>query len=304
MDRLILLRDTPLCLTRWNDTKKQSLFSELPSPENISLKNEITILRAIRAHAATHHAQDRFFHLLDWDESRTIPQWFTTTTFALGFGCPLEALQCVYPRLPEEFAWLVFVQLLEALEFLHRVCQPAVVHGDLVAGNIMIGYEGEFDDYGGLHSLPKIKLIDFEGAAYCSRREGEAAERYDASLAHTASQPFTADVLGCIDILYGILARHPSIADPVAPKLQDARAFPDVQADDAKLHLLFQTLEASWTRGCGNKPWVLQSLYGYFAPYAYTKLAEIEEAAERAMWDGICDGAGEKFREVKRWFAA
>ncbi|KAF2851635.1 hypothetical protein T440DRAFT_527985 [Plenodomus tracheiphilus IPT5] len=304
MDRLMLLQDAPLSLVKWNEVKKERLFSAMCSSHythvshnstaNKGMKNEIALLKVIRDQSDSHYAQDRFFQLLNWDTSRLTPQWFTTSTFPIG--CTLEELQYHYPSMPEDFTWLVFTQLLEALDFLHNVCDPPIAHGDLFPGNIMIGYpNSESKAIGG---LPQVKLIDFEGSQFSKRDHTLASD--NVTLTDHAYQGFASDILQCISILYIITALHPSISDYKPPVINNSCEFPDIEADSAKLHLLSETLKASQQRAYGNTPWVLQSLYNYFAPRAYEKLANISESAEAQMRDVILDVSRPKFVETQR----
>ncbi|KAH9866055.1 hypothetical protein J1614_008619 [Plenodomus biglobosus] len=353
MERLMLLQDTSLSLIKWDDKKKEKLFSNMCSPhythvseagfglrgsvhyclrtatvtsqrrqfadskgmdidysrltdkiivakvshkpaKNKSMKDEIATLKAIHDQSASHHAQEQFFQLLNWDRTRDMPQWFTTSTFPMG--CSLEELQYQHPLMPEEFTWLVFTQLLEALDFLHNVCDPPIAHGDLFAGNIMIGYP-EFDP-NKLGSLPQLKLIDFEGSRFWERNRVPGPD--SETLEHHACQGLSSDILQSISILYVIVSLHPAISDHAASAIHDPLAFPDVQAEHAKLHVLSETLKTSQQRAYGNTPWVLQSLYKYFGPHAYEKLATISESAEAQMRDIIFKVAWPKFEETQR----
>jgi serine/threonine protein kinase len=56
--------------------------------------------------------------------------------------------------MPEKFTWLMFVQLYQALNFLHDTCQ--ISHGDLYHKNVVIGYPSSND-----RGLPQVKVIDF-----------------------------------------------------------------------------------------------------------------------------------------------
>ncbi|KAI8943027.1 hypothetical protein NX059_001063 [Plenodomus lindquistii] len=267
--------------------------NHIPAP-NKGMKNEIELLKAIRDQSASHYAQDRFFQLLNWDTSRIMPQWFTTSTFPIG--CSLEQLQYHYDVMPEEFTWLVFTQLLEALDFIHNVCDPPIAHGDLFPCNIMIGYLEHDDNI--LSSLPQLKLIDFENSRFC-KRERNLGPLND-TLSHPDNHGFASDILLSIRVLHVIAGLHLSIADCGDPAIYDPVKFPDIRADYAKLHLLYATLSTSQKLAHDNTPWVLQSLYNHFSPHAYRKLATISESAENQMRDIIFKAARPKYEEMQR----
>jgi serine/threonine protein kinase len=65
--------------------------------------------------------------------------------------------------MPEEFIWHLYKQLHQALIFLHYVCKPPIAHGDLHAGNVIVGYSSPYEQ-----GLPQVKLIDFGCAAVIS----------------------------------------------------------------------------------------------------------------------------------------
>jgi serine/threonine protein kinase len=76
------------------------------------------------------------------------------TTFPIC--CQLSELKVSFEDMPEEFTWLIFIQLHKALDFLHNACDSPIAHGDLHDGNVIIGYRGPND-----RDTAQLKVIDF-----------------------------------------------------------------------------------------------------------------------------------------------
>ncbi|KAL6703920.1 hypothetical protein ACN47E_008956 [Coniothyrium glycines] len=100
-------------------------------------------------------AEELFSKLLDWDASKLSgPSWIITSTWPVCTA--LTNLTGLFSSLPEEFLWVVYIQMHRALDFLHDICDPPLAHGDIHTGNMLIGYS-DLDCSG----LPKIRVIDF-----------------------------------------------------------------------------------------------------------------------------------------------
>jgi serine/threonine protein kinase len=115
-----------------------------------SIGTEIAALKLIRQRQNS-TGELPFFNLTACDTDK-IPRWLATSTLPLC--CDLGSLQGRYKYMPEEFLWLIFVQLHQALKFLHVTCE--IAHGDLHPANIVVGYPTSND-----RNLPQVKVIDF-----------------------------------------------------------------------------------------------------------------------------------------------
>jgi serine/threonine protein kinase len=115
-----------------------------------SIGTEIAALELIRQQQNS-TGELPFFNLTAWDTENLIPRWLATSTLPLC--CDLGSLKGRYKYMPEEFLWLIFVQLHQALKFLHATCE--IAHGDLHPANIVVGYPTSND-----RGLPQVKVID------------------------------------------------------------------------------------------------------------------------------------------------
>ena len=136
---------------------------------NADLSRELEIMTAIQNQVHTLPVAQRFFQLLEWDTVAPYPQWIVTSTFPICWN--LTGLTLSANGMPEEFLWLVYSQLHEALDFLHNTCDPPIAHGDLHQGNVIIGFPTP-DRLG----LPEVKLIDFGLSSFV--KKGEKAGLY------------------------------------------------------------------------------------------------------------------------------
>jgi serine/threonine protein kinase len=75
-------------------------------------------------------------------------------------------------KIPEEFVWHVFIQLTQAMFFLHHVCRPSIVHCDLHMGNILLDVSEQ-----DCHGFPNIRVIDFGMAEETDREVALAEDR-------------------------------------------------------------------------------------------------------------------------------
>jgi serine/threonine protein kinase len=139
-----------------------------PSRQLDNLLSELRVVKQARVHGHRSNAAEiaalqtiqrqnfvgelPFFHLVERDTANIIPRWLATTTLPLCYD--LGSLSGCYKYMPEKFTWLMFVQLYQALNFLHDTCQ--ISHGDLYQKNVVIGYPSSND-----RGLPQVKVIDF-----------------------------------------------------------------------------------------------------------------------------------------------
>jgi serine/threonine protein kinase len=118
------------------------------------LVEELAVHRQIQQHQTATPEDHPFFHIVTWDTVHPICKWMAMTT--LPICCTLADLQGSVPALPEEFIWMVFLEIYKAIDFLQRVCDPPVAHEDLHPGNIIVGFAG-LDPT----DRVQIKVIDF-----------------------------------------------------------------------------------------------------------------------------------------------
>jgi hypothetical protein len=132
-------------------------------PEPMVMGKEIAILDAIKVQRPEHESTHPFFEVTAFDPAG---YWYATST--LPMCCELGAMKGSFKYLPEEFMWLVFLQIRKALGFLHEKCDPLIAHADLHMGNVLICFSGPTDQ-----GMPKIKLIDFGFSVHvpASRRD-------------------------------------------------------------------------------------------------------------------------------------
>ncbi|KAF2822018.1 hypothetical protein CC86DRAFT_385733 [Ophiobolus disseminans] len=114
---------------------------------------ELMILKEIQQQRRGHTEELPLIELLAWDASGPAPNWIATSTMPVC--CNLKSLARCFNEMPEEFIWLVYTQIHQALEFLHRTC--SIAHRNLHMGNVIVGYPEPNDS-----NLPKVKLLDFE----------------------------------------------------------------------------------------------------------------------------------------------
>jgi serine/threonine protein kinase len=75
-------------------------------------------------------------------------------------------------KIPEEFVWHIFIQLTQAMFFLHHVCRPSIIHCDLHMGNILFDVSEQ-----DCHGFPNIRVIDFGMAEETDREVALAEDR-------------------------------------------------------------------------------------------------------------------------------
>lgn len=138
------------------------------------LKNEVRVLLGIAAARGAESGAGAFCSVLEYGEVGGDGGFLVLGT--LPVCSALEGLVPSMGRLPETLVWLVYRRVGEALAWLDEVCRPAVVHGDVHAGNVVVGYADVQDQVGeeGRLALPEIKLIDFGKA--CSSDQGAGYE--------------------------------------------------------------------------------------------------------------------------------
>ncbi|KAL5380563.1 hypothetical protein PMIN03_004659 [Paraphaeosphaeria minitans] len=125
----------------------------------IYIKNELPAIK--RLQTLSGHLRARFTEPLDFSDEaeKDDPCWFAMKVVQ-GFTLTQlrKAIFLSKRTVPEEFVFHMYIQLHEALKFLHT-SDPPMTKGDLVAVNIMI--DPTTEDVPG---FPNIKLIDFGGA--------------------------------------------------------------------------------------------------------------------------------------------
>jgi serine/threonine protein kinase len=130
-------------------------------------RNEVQMLRTVDDNRKVRPGYLQFFDLLASNTTHSSIDWLATST--LPFCCDLRSLAKNADSMPEEFVWHLYKQLHQALDFLHYVCKPSITHGDVHAGNVIIGYSSPYEQ-----RLPHVKLIDF-GCATAINCDGENA---------------------------------------------------------------------------------------------------------------------------------
>ncbi|KAF2107561.1 kinase-like domain-containing protein [Lophiotrema nucula] len=135
---------------------------------------EVKILEHVRKHANESEHSKRVVQLLSRDEEEPLRcNWFSMRAGSLALNNVLwnfEGTDLLIPHLPEELIWHVFIQFSEALWFLHKACNPAIAHGDLHTGNVVLDWATQ-DTPG----FPNLILIDF-GSAAISQEDSEHFE--------------------------------------------------------------------------------------------------------------------------------
>jgi serine/threonine protein kinase len=122
-------------------------------------KQEIRSLQAITKASGTHPSGKLCTTLLVQDLEDN--SWLGTPAIlgGLTLASVFEAF-VERERVPEEFVWHIYIQLTDALKFLHHVCEPNVPHGDLHMNNVLIDVGAPRLSHPG---FPQIKVIDFGG---------------------------------------------------------------------------------------------------------------------------------------------
>ncbi|KAF2650722.1 kinase-like protein [Lophiostoma macrostomum CBS 122681] len=133
---------------------KHEAWTELAEQE---VRNLQTITKASRIHGSVQRCQTLLMHDLG---STT---WIGTPAILGGMSLKQANYALNYGdkgAIPAEFVCHAFIELTEALNFLHNVCVPPVSHGDLHLGNVLIDVEAPRMGHPG---FPRLKLIDFGG---------------------------------------------------------------------------------------------------------------------------------------------
>lgn len=123
-------------------------------------------------HYADSNAQKHYrAQFLEYDPGLEISgvfDWFILPTYTNSLYTPLlprEFCQDTRLTIPEELIYHFFVQIMEALYFLDKVCNPAIDHddlrlpidhGDVHGGNIMIHISAN----GPIETFPNLVIID------------------------------------------------------------------------------------------------------------------------------------------------
>jgi hypothetical protein len=102
------------------------------------LSGELDIIKASEENAPANDLQQRFFQLLAWDTVSPLPVSLVKSTWPIC--CSLDGLGSCLSSMPEDFLWIVYSQMHEAIEFLHSTCSPLIAHGDLHNGNVIIDF--------------------------------------------------------------------------------------------------------------------------------------------------------------------
>ncbi|KAF2451830.1 hypothetical protein P171DRAFT_438499 [Karstenula rhodostoma CBS 690.94] len=143
----ITLAGTGITADVWLFSTRAYLKSELPAMKLLQ-----TVPEELRA---------RFTKPLDFSEVENVdnPCWYAMEAIH-GFTLSQLRGAAKFSKMiiPQEFVFHVYLQLHEALEFLHTSVPP-MIKGDLVAVNVMI--DPTTQDVPG---FPNVKLIDFGGA--------------------------------------------------------------------------------------------------------------------------------------------
>jgi hypothetical protein len=241
-------------------------------PEPMFMGKEIAILDAIKLQRPGHESTHPFFEITAFDPAG---YWYATST--LPMCCELGSMKGSFKHLPEEFMWLVFLQIRKALEFLHGRCDPPIAHADLHMGNIVIGYSG-FADQG----LPKIKLIDFGFSEYIPPSRND---RF----------PLKSDVRGMLKIMDHIIHDYGEWNRDNCEMYLRCGA---PEAGSSTFHSFHKAVNdnlAVYDRLCS-----LTTLSQHFGSYAARKVASMPDAAGVQIRDAVRRAIHPRFESMEK----
>ncbi|KAH7386049.1 hypothetical protein BKA66DRAFT_569358 [Pyrenochaeta sp. MPI-SDFR-AT-0127] len=243
------------------------------------LTQEVKILKAIRNQVEDHPAERHFFKLIEWNTITKGEQWMVSST--LPICCNLQTLEGHFDKMPEDFLWLVYTQLQEAMSFLHNDCKPSIAHGDLHKGNIVIGFSNA-DNLG----LPQLKVLDFGTSTFFANDDRSSRRlRNDTHnflcvidfLIHESSW-VTWDENSCN---LAVRARLPANRTP-------------------EFYIFHGTLNMALEQREDVDPVVLQTLWKQFGNFAILRVASISEASKKQIQDVIMELTKGKYDESVR----
>lgn len=235
--------------------------------ERKELNQEVETLKAIRKQVRGYTAEQRFFYLIEWDVENPEAPWMVTST--LPMCSSMTGLWQQFEQMPEEFIWLVYVQLLQALDFLHNVCDPPIAHGDLHRGNVMIG----FPDPNSL-GLPEVKVIDFGFSTFVIEGTEVAMDRVK-----NDTDEFLFILISLMDQSLGYKW------DADMCDLYVENRSPD--NSESMIQSFYRALnEALRARG-SVEPADLRGLWDEFGDFAIQQVACISEASKKQIQDAI-----------------
>ncbi|KAH5140111.1 hypothetical protein HBH70_095280 [Parastagonospora nodorum] len=221
------------------------------------IRDEVIALKAIREQQPEGVCLP-FFELTAVDTFSPTQNWIATST--LSICCDLATLLERYQTMPEPLVWLIFWQLRKALHFLHNTCDPPMIHNDLHAGNVVLGYaEGS--------ELLQVKVIDF-GLA-----------RLDDS--NCPVNRFRRDYSGLADIMDKVM--HGSNLNYMGCNM--CKHLPDPNGQGPMLHSFHWLInEMLWTAGNERSYGLLCKRFG---PFAHRQILSMPQAARTQIRDMI-----------------
>ncbi|KAJ4354891.1 hypothetical protein N0V95_003425 [Ascochyta clinopodiicola] len=280
-------------------TKQLVAIKICQGPSIPTLRNELAVLQII---ATTNHAAtldtacgstltncDAFFLCLDYATNPSSDTHYLTST-TLPLICTLDALLPNVHHLPEPFTWLIYVKIRKALIWLTKTCNPGIAHGDVHAGNILIGYATL--DPGEGQRLPLVKMVDFGNSHIADAEAGYG----DAGMFHHRVSRDWSAFLHLLAVTLGLVS-----TDGQSPSRLHGRS-PCSGGEESSVEFReFRTrVERAVKRGSWDHEEGLAELESRFGGFAERVLSSVGEGECGVVWDKVVSVTEESRGAVRR----
>lgn len=281
-----------------------SLTSKLVAVKTAGAVSLIPEIRALRTIHTQQHSSDvvekSFFRLIESRTDGDLAQYMVTSTLPLCGN--LDELGGCIAQMPEAFTWLIYTRIHSALRFLHKTCSPAIAHGDLHQGNVLIGFSDPDVKGRGL-ILPQVTLIDFGNATFHPGEERSGNSYRDLY----GVDAFSRDTDAFLRILESVASdpRPHEFDRSDYKKWWDRKKWEallerkPLAGRTAEFNDFHKALGHGLAQGLRVNPVVLEELWKSFGSFAEQCVADISEADMEQIRDLVLGVAETLFEETR-----